>query len=149
MNDIPMSKDRFRRAILCSLSLLGQGRPELRCGTGTVRCLDSAVTLACLLSLSTPKITFFSDRTSLALPSAFVRLGSFKRGSMYMSPHAASTTFFKNFYDCFQSTLPQWDATSLFLWISLFTPQIRPFRHPETALSGPNAAWTSSCPQKD
>lgn len=68
MNDIPMSKDRFRRAILCSLSLLGQGRPELRCGTGTVRCLDSAVTLACLLILSTPKITFFLTEPRLPFP---------------------------------------------------------------------------------
>ncbi len=126
MNDIPISKDRFRRAILCSLSLLGQGRPELRCGTGTVRCLDSAVTLACLLSLSTPKITFFSDRTSLALPSAFVRLGSFKRGSMYMNPHAASTPFFRFFYDCLQSYFHQQDKNTLLLVFLFFPPPSPP-----------------------
>ena len=97
MNDIPISKDRFRRAILCSLSLLGQGRPELRCGTGTVRCLDSAVTLACLLILSTPKITFFSDRTSLAIPSAFVRLGSFKRWPRYHTAGFRQPLFSKKF----------------------------------------------------
>lgn len=97
MNDIPISKDRFRRAILCSLSLLGQGRPELRCGTGTVRCLDSAVTLACLLILSTPKITFFSDRTSLAIPSAFVRLGSFKRWPRYHTAGFRQPLFSKIF----------------------------------------------------
>lgn len=97
MNDIPISKDRFRRAILCSLSLLGQGRPELRCGTGTVRCLDSAVTLGCLLILSTPKITFFSDRTSLARPSAFVRLVSFKRWSRYHTAVVRQQLFSENF----------------------------------------------------
>ena len=123
-----MSKDRFRRAILCSLSLLGQGRPELRCGTETVRCLDSAVTLACLLSLSTPKITFFLTEPRLPFPSAFVRLGLFKRGSMYMSPHAASTTFFKNFCDCLQHAFPQQDANTFSSRFSAFHPLPPPRR---------------------
>lgn len=76
---------------------------------------------------------FFSDRTSLAIPSAFVRLGSFKRGSMYMSPHAASTTFFKNFYDCLQTTFPQQDTNTFFLVFLLSTP----FPHPAEAVSEP------------
>ncbi len=71
---------------------------------------------------------FFSDRTSLAIPSAFVRLGSFKRGSMYMSPHAASTTFFKNFYDCLQPDFPQQDANTFSSRFSAFHPLPPPRR---------------------
>ena len=130
MNDIPISKDRFRRAILCSLSLLGQGRPELRCGTGTVRCLDSAVTLACLLILSTPKITFFSDRTSLAIPSAFVRLGSFKRWPRYHTARSRQTLFSKIFTIVCNPLPRNKIKIHFFSRFPLPAPPIRPLPHP-------------------
>jgi hypothetical protein len=47
--------------------------------------------------LSTPKITFFSDRTSLARPSAFVRLVSFKRWPRYHTARFRQPLFSKNF----------------------------------------------------
>ena len=143
MNDIPISKDRFRRAILCSLSLLGQGRPELRCGTGTVRCLDSAVTLACLLILSTPKITFFSDRTSLARPSAFIRLVSFKRRPRYHTAVVRQQLFSENFtilFICNHLNKIQPHFFFVFPFSSKFhpspLPHNRPIRHPKN----PNSA---------
>ena len=134
MNDIPISKDRFRRAILCSLSLLGQGRPKLRCGTGTIRCLDSAVTLACLLILSTPKITFFSDRTSLARPSAFVRLVSFKRWSRYHTAVVRQQLFSKKLR-FFSTTTTAIRYNLTFSLFSPFPPSSTPLPYPTTARS--------------
>ena len=40
---------------------------------------------------------FFSDRTSLAVPSAFVRLGSFKRWPRYHTSSSRQPLFSKNF----------------------------------------------------